>query len=475
MPLIFQTPEHLRKKKSPNNRGKEEKMKNFFFPDVSPGKKQRLQEAQVAFCDLEIDGSSGIVLDEPELTKALEVLGASVASEGATSYEGIFKIILWSETPSSAVAVQPKVSVGKWYSADGKSPDEFVRVVEDILLPVVGRDIVMTNADREPRVPVPDDGKFHLFVGYGQRTGKNTPNTIFGVKTGAYTELAPEGDGSVITEPQEGRMAVLQYKGNAAWVLVNIAHHGGQGYEHIVFRHILEEFVAEISLSPEEREKRKKRLAEARRKASREAYVKECSARFEKTVASTVQAISDGKNEIVRLQQALVRKIREVQGAERKLEQLSACKGGELEKYGQEFDKLLALPKVRDMQVADGVVKVFTDTLYCTDPRSGKRHEIGAFRIEINTSGANDGVRWFNLTRRVDGYERGMQAPHVFPQGRACLGNTAEVFPELIANYEFAAAAMVAIQFVESVNVDDSAGKYINRWPEVPAEEVKNV
>jgi hypothetical protein len=147
-----------------------------------------------------------------------------------------------------------------------------------------------------------------------------------------------------------------------------------------------------------------------------------------------------------------------------------AAKGGELAKYGQEYDKLLVIPKVRDVQVAPGVVKVFTDTLYCVDPRSGKRHEIGAFRIEIYRDGQNGGVRWFNLTRRIDAYRDDMYAPHVFSDGKACLGNTQDIFPELIGNYEFAAAAMVAIQFVESVNVDDSAGKYVNRWPEAPAE-----
>ena len=58
-----------------------------------------------------------------------------------------------------------------------------------------------------------------------------------------------------------------------------------------------------------------------------------------------------------------------------------------------------------------------------------------------------------------------MHAPHVFHNGRPCLGNMTEVIPELVANYEFAALAMVAIQFIESVNVNDSAGMHINKWP----------
>ena len=120
---------------------------------------------------------------------------------------------------------------------------------------------------------------------------------------------------------------------------------------------------------------------------------------------------------------------------------------------------------VTNIEVDDKKIKVFTDTLYCTDPRTDILHEIGEFRIEISFNGKEDCVRWFNLTRDINGNMPDMQAPHVFKNGKACLGNAAEIFPELIANFEFAAVALVAIQFIESVNTDDSAGKHIDSWP----------
>lgn len=202
---------------------------------------------------------------------------------------------------------------------------------------------------------------------------------------------------------------------------------------------------------------------EAERDRSREAYVKECSKRFEKTVEGTKKAIADGHAAVTKLQEELVKKIREARGAECKLEQLEASRGAQAEGYGQEFDKLLVVPKVMRVEAKEGKVVVYTDTLYCLDPRTGVRHEIGAFRIELDTT--RGAPRWFNLTRRVDAYKSQQMAPHIWSDGDACLGNTAEVFPELIGNYEFAAAALVAIQFVESVNTDDSAGKHIIRWP----------
>lgn len=210
---------------------------------------------------------------------------------------------------------------------------------------------------------------------------------------------------------------------------------------------------------------------ESGRVRSREAYVKECSKRFEKTLDGTKKAITDGHAAVAKLQAELVKKIRETKGSERKLEQLEASKGGQLSEYGLEFDKLLQVPKVIRVEAKEGKVNVFTDVLFCTDPRSGIRHEIGAFRIELDTT--RGAPRWFNLTRQVAGYKESQMAPHIWASGEACLGNTAEIFPTLIGAFEFSAAAMVAIQFVESVNTDDPAGKHINKWPVASEASVK--
>lgn len=198
---------------------------------------------------------------------------------------------------------------------------------------------------------------------------------------------------------------------------------------------------------------------------NRENYIKEVSGRFTKNLTETKKNIDRGNSDVRKLQKDLVRRIREVQGLEQKLEQLKSREGEELEKFGREYDLLLQVPKVKSVEVADGVIKIFTDLIYCLDDRSKLWHEIGEFRIEIYTSGANGGVRWFNLTGKREGDNYGSHAPHVKGSGRACLGNTSEVFPELIGNYEFSAVAMLAIEFVSSCNTADSAGKTISNFP----------
>ena len=58
-----------------------------------------------------------------------------------------------------------------------------------------------------------------------------------------------------------------------------------------------------------------------------------------------------------------------------------------------------------------------------------------------------------------------MNAPHVDPNGNACMGNTRDLFPALIQKREFASAVQLAIAFVEAVNVADNWGAYITNWP----------
>lgn len=434
-------------------------MRNFFIPGLSPGQKENLQNAAVPFCDFTDGHGAGIVVEERDLAKTLAVLASSVDEEHPTEFEGIVRVTLQQSVPA-----KPRVSVVAWCSS---YKENFVKAIEEVLATVVGKEIVVSYRDRQPRGNHTSDGRFHLFIGVGQRANGNTPSTMWGLRLGNYTALSPQGDGQVIYE--DSGFPIAELYEDRLYVLSNLAHYG-ESYEVAVFRRLLEEVVIEMSSTPQQKADRRRQQAEERRRRSREQYVRECAKRFEKTVEGTKRAIETGHAEVRRMQDALVKKIRETHGSERKLEQLEARRPNETEKYGQEFDKLLNVPKVLDLQAGEGVISVFTDTLFCTDPRSGKRHEIGKFRIELSTQGCS--VRWFNLTRRIAAYKSDQMAPHIWSDGSACLGNTGEIFPELLGNYEYAAAAVVAIQFAESVNVDDAAGKFIDRWPEAPALEV---
>jgi hypothetical protein len=130
---------------------------------------------------------------------------------------------------------------------------------------------------------------------------------------------------------------------------------------------------------------------------------------------------------------------------------------------------------VLDVQVSDGVIKVFTEHIYITPDGCPDTFDIGKFRMEIYTSGANGGIRFFNLTRKgsiTGGGGYGVHHPHVKGSGVACLGNISELVSQLIGEYEYSAVAQLGLQYIKSVNTNDSAGRTIfDNWPIVAKKE----
>jgi len=122
-------------------------------------------------------------------------------------------------------------------------------------------------------------------------------------------------------------------------------------------------------------------------------------------------------------------------------------------------EQIKTLEHVQQVESTATAILVFTDTLYCTDPRNDVVHEIGKFRIELPLAGNK--ICWFNLDRQVHNFH----APHISGSGGACLGNMSSVFPGLLAAREFYAAADLAIAFVQSVNTNDGWGCHISDWP----------
>jgi hypothetical protein len=119
---------------------------------------------------------------------------------------------------------------------------------------------------------------------------------------------------------------------------------------------------------------------------------------------------------------------------------------------------------------------IFTDTLVVNDE---KLYDIGKFIIDVDmgvfTSKSNDinvgAIRFDNLTRKVDAYNAGMQAPHIFSNGEACFGSAINAMVDAIKAGKITPIAVIGISFIETVNRDDAAGCKIDRWPTITAKE----
>ena len=364
---------------------------------------------------------------------------------------------------------KPEVTFGNYWNE--KTREIYRKAAGKFLLERFGKSVVLYTCSGETREPQ-NDGSIHVFFHSALRGEsvfagkKETPAKLFGIQTDRrQISLIPSGKGIVIYDEDLNEVAEIVDFCNI-YILHDIAYSGTIN-ELNILKKTLEQVITEMEMTPKERDVHDLVLLETRRKIQKKEYVRECAKRHEKNVQMTKQAIIKKDLDVAELQSELVKSIREGQGLRLKYEQLvkSYDREKEEEKLAKEFDTILAMDKVVDVQVRGGVISVFTKTLYCVDNRDGVEHEMGTYRIDIQTDGKDHGVKWFNLTRRVAGIQANMNAPHVYEDGHACLGNMNEIIPSYIANYEFAVVMMLAIQFVESANTSDPAGKYVNNWP----------
>jgi hypothetical protein len=141
--------------------------------------------------------------------------------------------------------------------------------------------------------------------------------------------------------------------------------------------------------------------------------------------------------------------------AERRLTDLGHLQASE-EALVRDFDRLVGLPGVTDVEVRDGVLRVFTDAIAVN--YGGRQYRMGRFRLDLHFDGR---VFLRNLTDRYETYDH----PHV-ENGRACLGNIQEWMQRLLGQREFVAACEVLLHYLRTVNPGDWR-KAVTFWPEV--------
>lgn len=131
-----------------------------------------------------------------------------------------------------------------------------------------------------------------------------------------------------------------------------------------------------------------------------------------------------------------------------------------------QVDNIVALEKVTDLHIKNGIVEMFLSDMYFYDT-NGKRYYLGNMKVSIDIHNTN--VKFFNLTNPRPSFWSNRDAhPHVNgSSGAACLGSVASTIAELCSGGEIYALALICIDFLEAANLDDSAGSYASNWDEV--------
>lgn len=145
----------------------------------------------------------------------------------------------------------------------------------------------------------------------------------------------------------------------------------------------------------------------------------------------------------------------------------------QMKKMIDEIDKIKDHNLVKNIKIKNGTLEIYTKFLYFVEPESERRFSLGEMKFTIMLNHSKEcceDILIENLTTRRNGYDDDMHAPHVFPGGEACFGNTENQIIGFISEEEYYAAFITLLNFCQTVNIEDAAGKYFESWDEVDEE-----
>jgi len=195
----------------------------------------------------------------------------------------------------------------------------------------------------------------------------------------------------------------------------------------------------------------------------REMYANGCSERIRVKYDQLCSQLRNNEAEISKLNAKIVNMMRENRLTSVELVGFDTKVDAEKDNLKLEFDAISKLPNVKRVLWRAGKLTVETGLIYAEDSRTNIKHELGEFRILINSEDTD--VYMHNMTRKVLGYQEGMNAPHVYADGHACWGDYAQVIPQALAEFQWSVAIQYAIRFLGFANTNDPAGQHVDKWP----------
>jgi len=339
-------------------------------------------------------------------------------------------------------------------------------VVSREILPLAETNVLVIDGSdtRTTRQYITDPNLFSVYIGYAKNyKGRETvPQEIFGCATIRQNYLViTENSGFPISD--DNGTIVAEMTGN----VVNILVAGLGGSQRKLFEKICQKVAEFIKTSPDDREEMMKKHLESIEHKSQENFVKILMKTQVKILDKAKADLESCQRKARDHQQKLALEIRTAQTLQSNLSKMESDDGGVKERVEKEMRTLSLNKNIIKTYVMGNKMIILTKNIYCEDPRSKIIHDIGIFNIFLKLDPEESGyiVTFFNLKHTVSGMSERQQAPHVFEHGDPCLGSISETLPQLIGSGEYAVAADLCIQFLQSVNVDDSAGRHIHNWP----------
>lgn len=416
-----------------------------------------------------------------EKDKVLSILKASELEIVNTGYDGMYLVKCQikrkekTKKPKDINVIRSQDLV--W---DGDNEPGFLKVTEKILFPVVKRKIIVHPHHKVRCLPIEDEN-FHIHlwsgtVSFEKAEDNEMPSVLFSTKIQCrdWTGWIP-GPDEVPLEDNESGWTYGSYCPGNLYIFYDCFHYGDEN-ELTIYRKILEVASKYIDIDLDPTQNLLELIQKEKRELRLRRFVDLCNNRRKIRLDELQKKFEDEGRRIENLRNEMLKQIAHRGEIERELVFLETSPEEDFEQLGEELDLLDNLNKITKIDILQNKISVFTSVLLCKDERTKKIHEIGEFRIDIDPTGqtGSGGIRFHNLTRKVNGSSSNMNAPHVYNDGHACLGNAEPTIVELIRRKQFVELVQYLIAFIETANISDSAGAYINKWPEV-SEKIRNM
>jgi hypothetical protein len=375
----------------------------------------------------------------------------------------------------------------KEYDVTEKEEEQFLEITQKLVDAVKGNVNLVIPHGFHAHFPSKEDLEqkgFYVYMwGYPIMEGtpvkeRNVPipGTMWGVKPVCLDNAFPPSGKGIPIVTEEGFTVAELFLNKALFILYDAIHgvggKEGETRQLEIYQHIIDEAATQQifpTLSKEEQDKIIQAKIQKEFEKAKVGFIKLCKEGYTKRKSNYEASLKSLKQEIVSYQNQLITHIRECDDTVKALATLEAMESAAKveEVCTNELKSIMKIPFIKGIKIMDKKFIVSTHLIKCENPRTKLFHDIGEFDITINLQEGNGEppVKMINTLYKRDGMNKGMNAPHVFPDGKPCFGNISEAVPQLVARFEFSTLLALLIGYLQSVNLDDGAGTFISRWP----------
>ena len=360
----------------------------------------------------------------------------------------------------------------------------FTEIIESVCEGIIKEDEVQLNAPMTQPYTLDDYAGVLRIHFWGFDDSKNPEHKTFELDENAtlwgfskfYKQgfYEPSGIGIPVVAP-EGTIVAEWFQEHGLLVtLFDACDTMFKGCEETVdiFKIMLTEFVENIY---QQRTLSKEEIAEKRRVAQEErktkAVMKLLTSISTAKIATFKDMLANAEEVITRSRRDMLTSLKTKEHALKQLDLFQSDVSVSSEKLLAEFEQIPTMAHIAGYDIAENKIIFMTDTIVM--PVNDRYFLAGRYDIEVNVN--NAGVRFYNQTPenlRRSVWGATCHHPHVNLEGGPCLGNAMEGIIQCVNSGEWAALASILVAYLESVNLDDAAGKYFYNWDECDAQGV---